>query len=71
MAIQDTHKQEASRSIDNKSSEKCSSEMAIIASLSKGATNHVDWRATMVADQITKTKPLPGDGSIFLAKREC
>jgi hypothetical protein len=71
MTMQDAQKQEASRSIGNKSSKTGPSEMAGIAFVSEGATNQVDWRATMVADLIAKTEPPPGGGSTFLAKREC
>ena len=47
------------------------SEMAWIAFVSEGATNQVDWRATMVADLITKIEPPSSGRSTFLAKREC
>jgi hypothetical protein len=53
------------------SSKKGLKKMVGIVFVSKGATNQVDCRATMVVDMIAKTKPLLGDGSTFLAKREC
>jgi hypothetical protein len=52
---EDAQKQEASRSIGNKSSKTGLSERAGINFVSKGETNQVDWRATMVADLIAKT----------------
>jgi len=72
MVMQDAQKQKASRSMfKGKSSKKSLSEMAGIAFFSKGAANQVDWRASMVADMIAKTKPPLGGRSTFLAKREC
>jgi hypothetical protein len=60
-----------SEQLVKKSSKMGPSEMAGIAFVSKGPTNHVDWRAAMVADLVAKTEPPPGGGSTFLAKREC
>jgi hypothetical protein len=57
--------------IRGKSSKMGPSEMAGIAFVSEGATNQVDWRATMVSDLTRKTEPPLGGGSTFLAKREC
>jgi hypothetical protein len=48
-----------------------SSEMEAIAFILEGATNKVDWRATMVVDMIAKREPPQSGRSIFLAKREC
>jgi hypothetical protein len=47
------------------------SEMVGIAFVSEGATNQVDWRATIVADLKGKKEPPLGGRSTFLAKREC
>jgi len=55
----------------SKSSKKGPSEMAGIAFVSEGASNKVDWRATMVADLTAKAGPPLGGRSTFLAKREC
>jgi hypothetical protein len=72
MTMQDAQEQEASRSmIKGKSSKTGSSEMAGITSVSEGAANQVDWRATMVVDLTMKIEPPPGGRSTFLAKREC
>jgi hypothetical protein len=72
MTMQDVEEQEASRSmIRGKSSKQGLSEMAWIAFVSVGATNQVDWRASMVVDLIVKIEPPPGGRSTFLAKREC
>ena len=48
-----------------------SCEMVGIAFVSEGATNQVDWRATMVADLVAKREQPPSGGSTFLTKREC
>jgi hypothetical protein len=47
------------------------SEMVGIASISKGASNQVDWRDSMVAYLVAETKLTRGGKSTFLAKREC
>jgi hypothetical protein len=73
MAMHNAQEQEASRSMfkGSKSSKKGSNEMAGIAFDSEGAVDQVDWRASMVADMVAKTKPPLGGGSTFLAKRKC
>jgi hypothetical protein len=57
--------------IKGKSSKMGPSEMAMIAFISKGAANQVDWRAAMVANLTTKTEPPTSGGSTYLAKSEC
>jgi hypothetical protein len=72
MTMQNAQAQEASRSmIKGKYSTKGLSETKGIAFVLEVATNHVDWKASMVADLIMKTKPPPGGRSTFLPKREC
>jgi hypothetical protein len=72
ITMQDAQEQEASRSmIRGKSLKQGLNEMAGIDFISEGAANRVDWRGTMIADLIAKTKPPPGGRSTFLAKTEC
>jgi hypothetical protein len=47
------------------------SEMVGIAYVSKGASNQVDWRESMVTDLVAKTEQTLGGRSTILAKREC
>jgi len=55
----------------NLSLKKGSNEVAGIALCSEGATDQVNWRATLVADMIAKIEPPLGGGSTFVPKREC
>ena len=73
MAMQDAQEREAFRGMfkGSKSLKKSLNKMARIDFCSEGAANQVDWRASMVADLIAKTEPIPGGRSTFLAKREC
>jgi hypothetical protein len=57
--------------IRGKSSKTGLSEMAGIAFVSEGATNQVDWRATVVANLKAKAEPPPSGRITFLTKREC
>jgi hypothetical protein len=45
--------------------------MVGIYSVSEGASNHMDWRAIMVAYLVVNMDPTLGGRSTFLAKREC
>jgi hypothetical protein len=73
MVMQDAQKQEASRSMfkGSESSKTGPSEMIGIHFVSKGETDQVDWRESMVVDLVAKIEPHPGGRSTFLAKREC
>jgi hypothetical protein len=73
MAMQDPQEKDTYRSMfrGSESLETDHTIMPGIYFLSKGATNQVYWRDSMVADLVANIEPNPGGRSTFLAKREC
>jgi hypothetical protein len=73
MALQDAQKKEASWTMfkGSDSSKIGPSEMERITYVLEGVDDQVDWRASMVAYMVVKTKSHSRGRNTFLAKREC